>query len=155
LSPGADVAAGSLTLYVEQNVSAGSRTLLRQRAYEIDRDTNGGLRLLSHGIAKDAGASLVGLCRSPEATRFAPAGVAIAFTRDDMCPLSFKFDSAQGGFVGRTPVGGCASDFQGAVRLEIEELLTDDAYRVWERWFDASGQQVAGSAVGPYEYVRK
>ena len=64
-------------------------------------------------------------------------------------------DAEQDGFVGRTPVGGCASSYAGAVKLEIEELLKDDAYRVWERWYDQAGKQVAGSKTGPYLYVRK
>ncbi|MCA2960331.1 MAG: chromophore lyase CpcT/CpeT [Silvanigrellales bacterium] len=143
------------TLYVEQNVKAGERSLLRQRIYEVDRNAEGVLRLFSHAIDANAGQGLKGLCRQPREVRMPVAGLAIPFTRDDACFLTFRLDADKNGFVGRTPEGGCASTYAGATTLEIDELLKDGAYEVWERWYDAAGLQVAGSKVGPYVYVRK
>lgn len=145
----------SLALYVEQNVKAGERSILRQRIYEINRDAEGVLRLFSHSVESKSGETMKGFCRKPLASRMPLEGLVVPFTRDDACFLSFRYDADKKGFVGQTPDGGCSSTFAGATTLEIDELLKDDAYEVWERWYDARGNQVAGSKVGPYIYIRK
>lgn len=65
---------------------------------------------------------------------------------------SLFYQRAGDRFVGGTPAGGCRHDYRGAVKLVIEAELSAEELAVWERWYDATGQQVAGPVSGPYRY---
>lgn len=69
------------------------------------------------------------------------------------CSMEFE-PAGRGIYRGRTLEGGCPSTYRGATRLEIESELRDGVFNVWERWYDADDQQVAGATEGPYAYRR-
>ncbi|ERN41963.1 CpeT/CpcT family (DUF1001) [Rubidibacter lacunae KORDI 51-2] len=66
------------------------------------------------------------------------------------CSLFFQWLGDR--FAGGTPAGGCAHQYRGAARLTIAAELSTTELNVWERWYDASGRQVAGPVSGPYRY---
>lgn len=83
-------------------------------------------------------------------------GAALDLTRQDLgsyeCSLFYR--RAGDRFVGGTPAGGQPHTYRGAVKLVIAAELSPEELAVWERWYDASGQQVAGPVSGPYRYIR-
>ena len=58
-------------------------------------------------------------------------------------------------YFGKTPNGGCPSNFRGSTRLEIDEEINSQRIKVWEKWFDDEDNQVAGSKLGPYIYKKE
>jgi CpeT/CpcT family (DUF1001) len=72
------------------------------------------------------------------------------------CIITYVYSSADDEFHGTAPAGtGCESTFQGSVKLEVDEWFAKDQIRIWERWYDAAGKQVAGAPKGPYLYIRQ
>lgn len=58
-------------------------------------------------------------------------------------------------YFGSTPSSGCPSSFRGSVRLDIDEEISFQEIKVWERWIDSRGNQTAGSTHGPYIYKKE
>ena len=60
--------------------------------------------------------------------------------------------SAASDYIGRTPVGGCPTNVNGAVAITNVVVLHDEGMDTWDRGFDADGNQVWGATTIPYQY---
>ena len=138
-------------MFAQQRVSVPNRVIERRRIYEFFRDANHALRVRTNPFNEaDIPADVCDLSLSER--RSLPASI---LNERDSCVLTFEWNENTESFRGGTPAEGCPSQFQGAVKLTIEEVIQDGLIQPWERWFNASGEQVAGSQVGPYIYKRK
>ncbi|TNF27226.1 MAG: hypothetical protein EP319_12015 [Deltaproteobacteria bacterium] len=73
------------------------------------------------------------------------------------CTIHFSKGISNGKpvYLGNTPQAGCSSNFRDSVRLDINEEISNEIISVWERWYDSSGSQTAGSKAGPYIYRKE
>ncbi len=148
---GAPVRPATRLMFAEQRVSVPGRVIERRRIYEFFRDDSNTLRVRTNPFNEADIPS--GVCDlSLDERRSLPASI---LNERDSCVLSFQWNDSTESFVGGTPAEGCPSQFQGAVKLTIEEVIKDGLIQPWERWFNAAGEQVAGSKAGPYVYKRK
>lgn len=137
-------------MLAQQMVTTPARTIQRNRIYEFFRDENGKLSVRTNSF--DESKVPNDICqRSLEDRRSLADSI---LSQRDSCVLNFDWNEANESFVGGTPEQGCPSNFQGAVKLTISEEIKDGFVAPWERWFNAQGEQVAGSTVGPYLYKR-
>jgi hypothetical protein len=148
-------------MLARQTITVPGRTIERNRIYrfertadplpdEEDRPVLGAFSITTSPF--DESRINPQLCDQPLERRLDIAVDAIAW--DLSCVLEFRYDAGNRVYTGGTGPAGCASSFQGAVRLDIAESIGDGLISPWERWFDADGRQVAGSKVGPYVYKR-
>lgn len=137
-------------MLAQQTVTTPARTLQRNRIYEFFRSENGKIAVRTNPF--DETKVPADICQRSLAERRALPDEAL--TQRDSCVLNFEWDEKSESFVGGTPSEGCPSNFQGSVKLSIEEVIKDGVIAPWERWFNAQGEQVAGSKVGPYVYKR-
>ncbi|MFZ9520531.1 MAG: chromophore lyase CpcT/CpeT [Silvanigrellaceae bacterium] len=137
-------------MLAQQTVSTPARTIQRNRVYEFFRNADGKIGIRTNPFEESK--VPVDVCQRDLAERRMIADEALA--QKDSCVLSFEWNEAQEAFTGSTPAEGCPSNFQGAVKFTLEEVIKDGLISPWERWFNAQGEQVAGSKVGPYIYKR-
>lgn len=138
-------------MFAEQRVTVPNRVIERRRIYEFFRDQDNALSVRTNPFNEaDIPANVCDL--SLDERRQLPSSI---LDQRDSCVLNFKWKEDSESFEGGTPMGGCPSQFQGAVQLTIEEVIRDGLIQPWERWYNAAGEQVAGSRVGPYVYKRK
>ena len=137
-------------MFALQTVTTPSRTVQRRRIYEFFRSSDGKIAVRTNPF--DETKIPTDICSRTLAERRALPDEALA--QRDSCVLNFEWDESQEAFIGGTPAEGCPSNFQGSVKLTIEEVIKDGLISPWERWFDAQGDQVAGSKTGPYVYKR-
>jgi hypothetical protein len=138
-------------MLAQQTVTTPARVFKRNRIYEFFRDEDGKIAVRTNPFNEAAVAQ--DICRrSLDERRNLPKDI---LTQRDSCVLTFDWNEVEQSFIGGTPAEGCASTFQGAVKMTIEEVIKDGLIQPWERWFNAEGEQVAGSKVGPYIYKRK
>ena len=109
--------------------------------------------VLSHGSAielasyKLEGEGWADFCdRPPENRQVAAEAIGTA-----ECTIVFKPDE-DAALIGSTPAGGCPSRFRGSEAVTIDARFSRDGLEMWERWYDAAGNQVAGSQTGAYLY---
>lgn len=144
---GGDLSPQTRVLLVEQTTETPSGPLGRVRFYVFtpgDRQTAWVHASIRAPQAQNV--VLDGFCARPEAERV----VSVEILGAELCGMSF---SPEGGvLVGRSPEGGCPSGFQGASWVDIEVSLKPAGIDSWERWYNAAGEQVAGSRKGPYRY---
>jgi hypothetical protein len=147
---GAPVRPDTRLMFAEQRVSVPGRVIERRRIYEFFRDENAALRVRTNPFNEsDIPAGVCDLSLAER--RSLPASI---LNERDTCLLTFDWNEDSESFEGGTPAEGCPSQFQGAVKLTIEEVIKDGLIQPWERWFNAAGEQVAGSKAGPYIYKR-
>jgi hypothetical protein len=138
-------------MMAHQAVTTPARVIKRNRIYEFFRNEEGKIAVRTNPF--DETNVPADLCqRSLEERRNLSSTI---LTQRDQCILTFDWNDAEQTFAGGTPKEGCSSNFQGAVKMTIEEVIKDGFIQPWERWFNAQGEQVAGSKVGPYIYKRK
>ncbi|NBW80939.1 hypothetical protein EBR21_04215 [bacterium] len=137
-------------MLAQQTVSTPARTIQRNRIYEFFRSADGKIAIRTNPF--DESKVPADICQRSLADRRMIADEALL--QKDFCILNFEWNEAQEAFVGSTPNGGCPSNFQGAVKFTLEEVIKDGMISPWEKWFNAQGEQVAGSKVGPYIYKR-
>jgi hypothetical protein len=138
-------------MMAHQAVTTPARVIKRNRIYEFFRNEEGKIAVRTNPF--DETNVPADLCqRSLEVRRNLSSTI---LTQRDQCILTFDWNDAEQTFAGGTPKEGCSSNFQGAVKMTIEEVIKDGFIQPWERWFNAQGEQVAGSKVGPYIYKRK
>lgn len=137
-------------MLAQQTMSTPTRTIQRNRIYEFFRSEDGKIAVRTNPF--DESKVPTDICTRSLAERRQIADEALI--QKDSCVLTFEWDPARESFVGGTPAGGCASNFQGSVLFTLEEEIRDGLIAPWERWFDANGVQVAGSKAGPYLYKR-
>jgi hypothetical protein len=137
-------------MLARQTVTTPARALQRNRIYEFFRNSDGKISVRTNPF--DESKVPADICsRSLAERRVLPDE---AFMQKDSCVLNFEWDEKQEAFLGGTPAEGCPSTFQGSVKLTIAEVIKDGVISPWERWFNAQGEQVAGSNAGPYVYKR-
>jgi len=138
-------------MLAQQTVTTPARVFKRNRIYEFFRNEDGKIAVRTNPFNEAAVPQ--DICnRALNERRGLSKDI---LTQRDTCVLTFDWNDAEQSFVGGTPAEGCASNFQGAVRMTIEEVIKDGLIQPWERWFNAQGEQVAGSKTGPYVYKRK
>lgn len=147
-------------LLARQFITVPGNTLSRNRIYRLERLDGSGSR---GGDVRTSGQFAVSaspfdesrvdpsLCDRPLSERLAIETSSIEW---DSCILEFSYDATGLVYTGGTPEGGCPSSFRGSVKLEITETIGDGFVSPWERWYNAAGNQVAGSTAGPYIYKR-
>jgi hypothetical protein len=138
-------------MLARQTVTTPARTMQRNRIYEFFRNGDGKISVRTNPF--DESKVAADICERTLAERRALADDAL--NQRDSCVLNFEWDETKEAFVGGTPAEGCPSNFQGSVKLTIEEVIQDGLISPWERWFNAQGEQVAGSKTGPYLYKRE
>lgn len=137
-------------MLAQQTITTPARTIQRNRIYEFFRTADGQISIRTNAF--DESKVPADICqRSLADRRLLPDE---AFTQRDTCVLSFNWNQAEESFSGGTPSEGCPSNFQGAVKFTLEEVIKDGFISPWERWFNAAGEQIAGSKTGPYIYKR-
>jgi len=77
------------------------------------------------------------------------------FILPSKCNVVYEYDTQEKVYRGSTAPEGCPSTFQGATALHVKETVSENHFAIEEKWVDANGNQVAGSQVGPYIYVKK
>ncbi len=137
-------------VYAEQIITVPSRTITRQAIYHFEQSENGKILLNSYNTTDSN--ELMGLCNKDSKTRFAMSPE--IFKKEETCTLTYAKSEDGKKYVGTSPEGGCASTYAGAAKLVVEEELSHESIKIWERWYDAKGNQVAGSKTGPYIYLR-
>jgi hypothetical protein len=137
-------------MLAQQTVSTPARTIQRNRVYEFFRSTDGKIAIRTNPF--DESKVPADICQRSLADRRMIADEALV--QKDSCILNFEWNETQEAFIGSTPTDGCPSNFQGAVKFTLEEVIKDGLISPWEKWFNAQGEQVAGSKVGPYIYQR-
>lgn len=138
-------------MMAHQVVTTPARVFKRNRIYEFFRNEEGKVAVRTNPFAE---ADIPqDLCKRPLNERRNLSSAIL--TQRDQCVLTFDWVEAEQSFVGGTPKEGCASNFQGAVKMTIDEVIKDGLIQPWEKWFNAQGEQVAGSKTGPYIYKRK
>jgi hypothetical protein len=140
-----------LFLYAEQNVSNGS--YIRRSVYQFKLTDN---KISVRSFKLKASTDQNSICKSDnQPTTLSPE--LIDFNSSN-CEVFYRPTTSDSGgianstFVGRTPEGGCPSNYLGAVKLTVSERIQRGRLDIWEQWFDATGRQVAGSISGPYIY---
>ncbi|MEN9529307.1 MAG: hypothetical protein RI932_1180 [Pseudomonadota bacterium] len=142
---------GTRLMLAQQTVTTPARVFKRNRIYEFFRNEDGKIAVRTNPFNETSVPQ--DICSRPlEERRALPKDI---LTQRDSCVLTFDWNEVEQSFVGGTAAEGCASNFQGAVKMTIEEIIKDGLIQPWERWFNAQGEQVAGSKVGPYIYKRK
>lgn len=137
-------------MLAQQTVSTPARTIQRNRMYEFFRSEQGKISVRTNPF--DESKVPADICQRPLNERRGLADEALS--QRDSCVLTFDWNESEQFFTGGTPAEGCPSNFQGAVKLTIEETIKDGLITPWERWFNAAGEQVAGAKAGPYIYKR-
>ena len=135
---------GARAQFAEQRVVIPGRTAKRFALYLVLAGDAPGEVLVQTASLKDT-TNLVGFCRRPQAERVL---VSTNVLPTD-CTIDYHRVASRDVYVGE---GVCPSTYNGAVRLNLSEELYPNKLMVWERWYDAQGNQVAGSKVGPYIY---
>lgn len=138
-------APASVYLYQEQALSDRLDSPYRQRFLHIILIADE--VVASHTFKPTAAEEWVGLCDHPLVERQVPS---TAFTTKVVCTIELQ--PAISGYVGNTPPGGCPVNLWGAVRLTNTVILHADGMDIWDRGFDAEGNQVWGAEDTPYEF---
>jgi CpeT protein len=148
---GAQVRPATRLMFANQQITTPNRVIERRRIYEFFRDESGSISVRTNTFNEgDIPANICDL--SLEERRSLPPSI---LDNRDSCVLTFNWLENDEAFVGGTPATGCPSQFQGSVKMTIEEVIKDGLIQPWERWFNAQGEQVAGSKTGPYIYKRQ
>jgi hypothetical protein len=133
-----------LFLFAEHTLDSPKLTFTRRRIIRIHR-TDGGNTLVTDFRRVVNENAFANFCDRPEQDR------AISISDVGATECGVYFQRVGDSFVGATRE--CTSRFRGASKLVINGRLDPDRNRIWERWFDDKGAQVAGSTKGPYEYL--
>jgi CpeT protein len=144
---------GVFDLITNQRIETGSRIIKRTSLYRVrPQDKNQVLSEPTVEVYSLSGAQFEDYC-SDKAKWNTPQVISLA---NQPCTISFqqKMVSTLTRYEGKTPQGGCSSSFRGASTLVIDELIDAYSVKVWERWLDLDGNQVAGSTKGFYEYQK-
>ncbi|MGB5900457.1 MAG: CpcT/CpeT family chromophore lyase [Geitlerinemataceae cyanobacterium] len=132
-------------LVSEQASNAPTLQFASQRLVQIRRSADGArIELASYKLEGEGWADF---CDRPPEDRL----VAAEAIGNAECTIVFTPDGDEG-FIGSTPPGGCSSNFRGSAAVTIDARFSRDGLEMWERWFDGSGNQVAGSQTGAYLY---
>ncbi len=145
----------AIYLYVEQAIAGRETAPYRQRVYRIGDAQNGGSSVVESEILTfEVPIPYIGFCSLPKGERI--------LSRDALdnrgCSVFLKKEIGSEGdfrFTGRTPNGGCPSEFRGAVSVESYVSLGQNDLIAWDIGRDANGNQVWGPEKGPYIFVRK
>jgi CpeT protein len=146
-------------LLAKQIIEAPGRTITRNRIYKLVRsatDTAGDK--IKEGVFEISASPFdetkidPELCNSTLKNRLSVDTSSIQW--DTSCTMLFRYDANSKSYIGNTQGEGCPSTFRGAVKMVADETISDGVIAPWERWYDASGNQVAGSTKGPYIYKR-
>ncbi|MDY6939662.1 MAG: CpcT/CpeT family chromophore lyase [Cyanobacteriota bacterium] len=130
-------------LVSEQAANAPTLQFASQRILQIRR-SDLQLEMASYKLNGDGYADF---CDRPETERVLSAGQ----IGDPECSIFFEREGDE--FVGSTPPGGCPSNFRGSQYLTIDARFSSERLEIWERWYDAEGNQVAGSETETYVYL--
>lgn len=133
----------SVLLYQEQALLARLEQPYRQRFLQI---TPGPTRVESRTYKPNNVEAWVGWCDVPRAER----QVEIAELGEQVCVIALRPSVL--GYVGSTPLTGCPTTVQGAVRITNVVVLHDQGMDTWDRGFDADGNRVWGAEDEPYQY---
>jgi hypothetical protein len=137
----------NLFVYMEKKTESN----LQQKLYQITGDeTTGRAKLIPNDFVN--GRQLEGLCRKTEDVRFQLRPQMVEW--NNSCQIDFHHDDDAGFFIGKTPEGGCRSTLNGSTYMTVDAKIRFGQLRIWERWYDATGNQVAGPTDAPYLYMR-
>jgi hypothetical protein len=128
----------------------GSEIQPRRRVFIPTLLSNGTLELASRRIKNESSLTPY-YCSLPAASRT----IDDALLDPAKCFVYYTYNKEKDNFEGSTAPEGCPSSFQGATSLHVRETVSANKLEIEEKWLDASGKFVAGSANGPYIYVKK
>ena len=140
--------------YEEQEISYGEKSIVRARAYAMFKAPGEDITFKAFELTDEE--YLSGFCSSDRPLTETVTRDLIKW--DEQCEMNFQpseiFSDVRG-YLGNTMPGGCLSEFRGSKFLTITSRLTAKSFNIWERWWDADNNQVAGAINGPYIYVRQ
>jgi CpeT protein len=132
-------------LVSEQASNAPTLQFASQRLVQIRRSGDGSaIELASYKLEGEEWANFCD--RPPEDRQVVAEAIGTA-----ECTIVFRPDE-DAALIGSTPSGGCPSRFRGSEAVTIDARFSRDGLEMWERWYDGSGNQVAGSQTGAYVY---
>lgn len=135
----------SVYLYQEQALLENISSPYRQRFLQIVPGAH--QRVDSLTFKPENSHDWIGLCAQPSPT------VSLDDLGEVTCTVSLRASSI-GGFVGSTPLTGCAANVRGAVRITNVVVLHEAGMDTWDRGLDEQGNQVWGAQDIPYRYRR-
>lgn len=134
-------------LYAELGVEG--REPSRQRVYKLERTADG--RFWARAFLIPAPEEHAGAWRSGSPlSEMSPADLEERVG----CALTLAWDDDAQVFTGGTTGTGCPSDLAGAAYTTTLATFGPDLLRIWERGYDATGEQVWGAARRGYEFRR-
>ena len=138
---------GGNVLYVEQALLSNVGSPYRQRLYVLSADTSDTVRSIIYTLRNES--SLVGLCNRDETQTFEVG----SYEEKEGCDVVLTYNGV--GFEGRTEVGACPSDMNGATYATSIVSTSPDEITSWDQGWNAINQQVWGAVDGAYVFKRR
>lgn len=144
------------TFFVEQKIKLPHKDLLRYRIYSLTKEPGVDISFYAYVfVNEEIESELAGFCETDKPVNYEIPRSYVEW--NEPCQMNFQpsdFFNGQNGIVGMTQIGGCPSEFNGSKYLTISAKMTNDAYIIWERWWDEENKQVAGATKDGYIYKR-
>lgn len=138
-------------LYAEQAPATTENKPSRQQVYKIERDTNGRLRSTVY-LLPEPQSKWAGGYHNP--TRFEQIN-STDLRPSEGCTI-YLSKRADGSYGGGTHGRGCESGLHGASTYTTSVVVVKkNVQRIWEQGFNDKKEQVWGSAMGGYEFIRQ
>jgi hypothetical protein len=142
-------------LYVEQAIAGRENAPYRQRIYRVSQTANqDNVTIESEILLLKEPAKFINLCGKNENGRV----VVRSEIEERGCSVFLQKTMDAAGevrFEGRTPAGGCPSNYNGATTVESTVSLGEKSLIAWDIGRDAQGNQVWGPKEGPYIFLRR
>lgn len=139
---------GTIYLYQEQALSDRLDQPYRQRFLQLSPSPlSQSVRSLAFRPAEPE--QWIGVCDQPADAQVVNA----ADLGEPVCSVFLR--PWRAGYLGRTPIDGCPTQFRGAVRITNQIWLHESGMETWDRGFDQSGAQLWGAEDEAYQFRRR